>query len=336
MTLTLVLGIQPSPSDGIRVSTYDDTHYLDGEIDLDRPIPIPLWPQKVPGERTGKIGKENWRCNHKEKSQPCILRNITVPTIYPYLVKDSDAAVVIAPGGGYNILVIDKEGSDIAAWLNSIGISAFVLKYRVPGRPWLPFGAAALMDAQRAMGLVRHMAGGNSKDVPNLNASKIGFMGFSAGGHLTGHINVAWANRTYMEVDKADQEPCRPDFSIMVYPWRSVSQPPVNEPISGASALNVTNQTPPTMLIQTEDDHVHVENSIFYYLALKQKGAAPSELHVYPHGDHGYGRCTMEDAAIHKHEVCSWPERAQAFLTTLGVIVKEEEAAGEQISSSQQ
>jgi len=240
--------------------------------------------------------------------------------MYPYLVQHSDAVMIVAPGGGYSTLSIDNEGTDIALWLNSIGISAFVLKYRVPGRPWLSFGEAPLMDAQRAMGVVRGMAGGNSTNIPHLNASKIGFIGFSAGGHLTGHINVAWAKRAYPKLDRADILSCRPDYSIMVYPWRSVSQPPVNESIAGASALNVTNQTPPTLLIQTEDDWAHVENAIFYFLALKQNHAAPSELHVYPSGGHGYGRCVFGDAAIHRHEVCSWPDRAEVFLNRLGVV----------------
>ena len=120
------------------------------------------------------------------------------------------------------ILAIDREGTDIAAWLNSVGVSAFVLKYRVPARAWLPFGAAPLMDAQRAMGLVREMAANGS--YPSLNASKVGFMGFSAGAHLTGHLNVAWASRAYDKVDAADELPCRPSFAMMVYPWRSVQR----------------------------------------------------------------------------------------------------------------
>jgi acetyl esterase/lipase len=119
--------------------------------------------------------------------------------------------MVIAPGGSYKVLSMYAEGSDIAAWLNSIGVSAFVLKYRVPGRTWLPFGAAELMDAQRAVGLVRQMAG-----TYGLNKSKIGFIGFSAGGHLTGHLNVAWQSRTYPRVDAADDESCKPDAAIMV------------------------------------------------------------------------------------------------------------------------
>jgi len=226
--------------------------------------------------------------------------------------------VIVSPGGAYKFLAIDREGYDIADWLNSIGVSAFVLKYRVPARPWLPFGAAPLMDAQRAMGMVRQMAGSGS--VPALNKSKVGFMGFSAGAHLTGHLNVAWKSRTYPRVDTADDEACRPDFSLMVYPWQSVSQAPVNAPPGEASALNVTKETPPTMLVQAEDDPVHAENALYYWLALKQQQAAPSELHLYPRGGHGYGRCTVNrQAAAQWHEVCTWPQRGTLFLQTLGV-----------------
>jgi acetyl esterase/lipase len=249
-----------------------------------------------------------------------LVHNVTVPTLIPFLLPSSDSAMIVAPGGAYEFLSIDGEGIDIARWLNSIGISAFVLKYRVPERDWLPFGAAPMMDAQRAMGMVRAMAG---KELPHLNTSKVGFMGFSAGGHLTGHLNVAWANRSYQHVHDTDDDiqpdslSCRPDFSIMVYPWRSVNQPPVNEPISGASALNVTQQTPPTLLIQTEDDPVHVENAIYYYLALKKNGVHPSGLFVFPIGGHGYGICSTQD-----FDVCTWPDRARSFLTTLGIVPK--------------
>jgi len=224
---------------------------------------------------------------------------------------------VVAPGGGYSILAVDREGTDIAAWLNSIGVSAFLLQYRVPERPNLVFGAAPLMDAQRAMGLVREMA--SSGSVPGLNASKVGFMGFSAGAHLTGHINVEWSQRAYDYVDAADDQPCRPDFSMMIYPWKSVTQAPVNASVDQASALNVTNSTPPTMLVQAEDDPVFVENALFYWLALKNAGAAPSELHLYPRGGHGYGRCTVtaQDTGF---EVCTWPDRGHRFLRTLGVV----------------
>ena len=243
-----------------------------------------------------------------------ILTNVSVPTITPYLVTGADTAMVIAPGGAYSVLSMEDEGKDIAAWLNSIGISAFLLKYRVPARNWLPFGAAPLMDAQRAMGLVRQMSVDGK--LPNLNVSRVGFMGFSAGSHLTGHLNVAWEARTYPRVDAADDLSCRPDFSIMVYPWESVTEPPVSASKEQASALNVTNSTPPTMLVQAEDDPVHPENAIFYWLALKQHGVH-AELHLYPKGGHGYGRCRGRCPGPTCYEVCSWPDRGQLFLETV-------------------
>ena len=270
-----------------------------------------MWPGDAPGERPNTIGPEGY-------TRPDILTNVTVPTITPYLVSGSDSAVVIAPGGAYHVLSMEDEGKDIAAWLNSIGVSAFLLKYRVPARTWLPFGAAPLMDAQRAMGMVRQMA--ENGGVKGLNKSKIGFMGFSAGGHLTGHLSVGWQSRTYTHVDAADDLSCRPDFSMMVYPWKSVSQPPVNAPVEQASALNVTKDTPPTMLVQAEDDPVHVENALFYWLALKQN-SVHAELHLYPRGGHGYGRCRGRSGK-NFYEVCTWPDRGQLFLSTLGVAPK--------------
>jgi len=169
------------------------------------------------------------------------------------------------------------------------------------------------MDAQRAMGLVRSRA-----SEWGLNASRIGFMGFSAGGHLTGHLSTTSGlspfARSYPRIDAADDVSCRPDFSLMLYPWCLIGDVgdcsqatnfTVNVPVGPGS--------PPGFLVQAEDDGVHVENSIFYFLALKQRGAPPSELHVYPRGGHGYGRqkCTGL-------EVCQWPERAETFLQTLG------------------
>eukprot|EP01048_Picozoa_sp_COSAG05_P017429 COSAG05_NODE_2373_length_3161_cov_16.174233_3_plen_276_part_00 len=208
-TAEIVSAIYASPNpDGARLLSRTDVSA------------IPLWPSgKVPGEKAGTVGAEYDTClTHGMPVGNCqdlSVHNVTEPTITPFLVDGADSAVVIAPGGGYGILAINREGTDIAAWLNSVGVSAFVLKYRVPGRSWLPFGAAPLMDAQRAMGMVREMA--SSGKVKGLNESKIGFMGFSAGGHLTGHLNVAWASRTYPQVDGADNKPCRPDFSMMVY-----------------------------------------------------------------------------------------------------------------------
>eukprot|EP00658_Telonema_sp_P-2_P020899 TRINITY_DN18295_c0_g1_i1.p1 TRINITY_DN18295_c0_g1~~TRINITY_DN18295_c0_g1_i1.p1 ORF type:complete len:291 (-),score=54.38 TRINITY_DN18295_c0_g1_i1:279-1151(-) len=272
---------------------------------------IRIFPGTAPDERQGTIGPESHNPGPGGDADE-MYTNVTVPTLTPFLVPNATSAVIVAPGGGYTNLAIGREGWDIAAWLNSIGVSAFVLKYRVPARSWLPFGGAALMDAQRAMGLVRQMAG--SKQLPRLNASRIGFMGFSAGGHLTGHISTSWQTRSYPKLDHADDLSCRPDFAIMIYPWEVVQAD------LHTTSLNVTSQTPVTFLAQAEDDPVHVENSLFYWLALKQHKAPPSELHLYPRGGHGYGRCTV--APVSWAEVCTWPDRAALFLQVLGVAPK--------------
>jgi len=346
---------------------------------------IPLWPDpnKIPGERRRAsgtnimAGNETTTCGSSISNKPppavssssssplsipqdeCLdkhIRNVNLPTLIPFLANSnnnnnnssssSDTAVIIAPGGAYNLLAVDREGTDIALWLNSLNIHAFVLKYRVPERPWLDFGQAPLLDAQRSVRLVRQMAQATNTTamegkqqqhlprLPNLNPSKIGFMGFSAGAHLAGHLNVAWkqpkqqqqesgiGRRSYQSVDDIDDKiSCRPDFAIMVYPWRSVSQEPVREqPL--AIADQVTNETPPTLLIQAQDDWAHVENSIYYYQALQQHGSSNisrmSELHVYPNGGHGFGRCTMPGMIW--HEICTWTDRAEAFFKTLGVL----------------
>lgn len=276
------------------------------------PSPIPLWPSTAPGERPGTFGPEHVSCDDNTPIHNCTdryVRNVTVPTLIPFIVPHSDSAILICPGGGYQLLSLDKEGTDLAQWLNSKNVSAFVLKYRVPERNWLPFGHAAFMDAQRALRIIRHLAS-TSSSMAHLNASKIGVMGFSAGAHLTGRLNVGWKDTAYAPVDSSiDALSCRPDASIMVYPWRSVSQPPVSEP--NATADEVSKATPPTILIQTQDDGVHVENSIYYSLALKQQEVY-SELHVYPEGGHGYGRCVVP-RPLH-FTVCSWPDRAWDFL----------------------
>lgn len=267
--------------------------------------PIQLFPDIAPGEIPGRIGPESG----SDK-----VHNVSVPTLTPYLSKAADAAVIIAPGGAYHFLSWDLEGTSIAEWLNSIGIHAFILKYRVPGRPWLPFGQAPFMDAQRAVGVVRGKAA-----ALGINISKgVGFIGFSAGGHLTGRLSAVAGGapyaRAYRKIDAADNASCRPDFSLMVYPWcltgdvgncTQDANHTINVPVSSAN--------PPAFLAQAEDDPVHIDNSISYYLALKQRGAPPSELHAYPRGGHGYGRTKCAGL-----EVCSWPDRAATFLRTLG------------------
>ena len=190
------------------------------------------------------------------------------------------AAVIVCPGGGYAHLSYTKEGTAVAAWLNRIGVSAFVLKYRCPGCPDLAFA-----DLQRAVSLLRARAGEYAID-----PGRIGVIGFSAGANLIARLSTKWRSRAYKPGDSADGFSCRPDFVIMAYPWKLVAAEPTDrvQPLVLRDLFAVDDETPPTFLVQAEDDWAQAENSLAYYAALKRAGV-PSELHVYAHGGHGFG-----------------------------------------------
>jgi len=275
--------------------------------------PIVLWPQGAPGE-TGAIGEEGNMSKPNDKGpggRPVIRTgNVSKPTLTIYSPpkdKDTGAAVVVCPGGGYNILAWDLEGTEICEWLNSIGVTGAVLKYRVPRRAGLEKSTAPLQDAQRAMGILRQRA-----SEFGIDPKRIGALGFSAGGHLTAALSTNYETRTYPRVDDADDVSCRPDFAVLIYPaYLTVKE----QHDALAPQLKVTAQTPPTFLTQTEDDGIRVENSIYYYLALKDAKVA-AELHVYPKGGHGYGLRPSEN------NVCSWPERAADWLRSINALAK--------------
>jgi acetyl esterase/lipase len=238
------------------------------------------------------------------------LGNVTEPTLtlYPAPAEENThAAVVVFPGGGYSILAIDLEGTEVCEWLNRIGVNCALLKYRVPGSGPYPKSAAALQDAQRAMGMVREHAAAWGVD-PN----KVGVLGFSAGGHLAAALSTHDEKRLYPRVDAADDESCKPDFAIIIYPgYLAVAE----KGMAFNRDIPVTKETPPTFLVQAEDDPVHVENAIEYFMALKKAGVA-AELHVYTQGGHGYGLRPTELPITH------WPELAGTWLKTLGVVGK--------------
>jgi acetyl esterase/lipase len=272
--------------------------------------PMALWPKGAPGEKGG-IGVE------KDTTKPgdgliggkrvVRLGNVSIPTLTLYRPskhKDTGAAVVVCPGGGYNILAMDLEGTEVCQWLNSIGVTGVLLKYRVPARKGLERYAAPLQDAQRALGLVRFHAA-----EWHIDPKRIGIMGFSAGGHLSAIASTRFEKRTYEPVDEADQVSCRPDFTMLVYPAYLIRK----EGPELSPELAVTSNTPPTFIVQAEDDHVPVENSLFYYLALKKAGV-PAELHLFANGGHGYGLRESDKAVI------SWPKRAGEWMRKLGVL----------------
>jgi acetyl esterase/lipase len=286
---------------------------------------IRLWSGKAPNE-TKSIGIEveyqdgtQMGCGPGRSAECNLITNVSVPTITPYLVTNgTGAAVVVAPGGGYSVLAITKEGEDIARMYNSIGVSAFLLKYRVPARKdrvGLPKWWAALQDAQRAVSIVRSGAR-NGRWGKAVDVGKIGFTGFSAGGHLCGHISVS-QKRAYIQVDNMDNEKSIPDFSIFGYPWMLLpnnTAPNWGEPYSLAPEFStIRNSHPRSFFFHNEDDPIApVQGSLTYYSKLLSVGAKLSSLHISPKGGHGFGLC--QNGFDEYEEICDWPKSVQRFI----------------------
>ncbi len=243
---------------------------------------LALWPGKPPGE-TGAIDDEVT----KTKGSPAVITSITnvsKPTLTlfrPERDKNTGVAIVVCPGGGYSNLAWDHEGEQVGRWLKSIGVTAAVLKYRVPRRPDTPKTEKpiqALMDAQRALGLVRS----NANDW-GIDPSKIGILGFSAGGHLGAWASTNYDKRSYEAVDAADKVDCRPDFAVLVYPG-GVLKPDSDEL---SPEIRITSQTPPTLLVCATNDRL-ATSAVRLFLALKD-AKVPVECHLYETGGHGFG-----------------------------------------------
>jgi acetyl esterase/lipase len=277
------------------------------------PQPIPLWPQIAPGEK-GALPPEQDLTKQKDDQvagrRVIRLGNVSQPTLTVYPAppdKATGAAMIICPGGGYHILAMDLEGTEVADWLNSIGVTAVLLKYRVPLRAGQERYLAPLQDAQRALSLTRQHA----KEW-GIDPQRIGIMGFSAGAHLSAVTSTRFEQRAYQPLDDADKQGCRPDFTMLIYPAYLTVKTNGDQI---APELTVTSNTPPTFLVQTQDDSVRVESSVFYYLALKNAKVAV-EMHLYPSGGHGYGLRTTEKA------VTTWPQPAEQWLRGLGMLGK--------------
>lgn len=272
---------------------------------------IELWPNGTPGEKTN-LGEEKDTTKPSDNlvaGKPLIrLGNVSKPTITLYRPpadKNTGTAVLVCPGGGYNILAMDLEGTEVCEWLNSIGVTGVLLKYRVPKRDGQERHAAPLQDAQRAMGLIRQQAADWK-----LDPKRIGILGFSAGGHLAAAASCNYARRTYPTIDDADAQSCRPDFAILIYP-AYLTVKTNGDRI--APELPITTNTPPTFLAMSADDPVRVESALFYSLALKTANV-PVELHIYPKGGHGYGlRRTQEP-------VTTWPDRVADWMRSRGLL----------------
>lgn len=281
------------------------TNLITGSI-MAQDKPIQLFPKGAPGEQTKLIEKALPEGGKVGGASVLRLSGVSDPTITIYPASDEVAtgsAIIVCPGGGYEILAYDLEGDEICQWLNEIGVTAVLLKYRVPRRTGLEKHTAPLQDVQRAISLVRSKA-----EELNLDPQRIGVMGFSAGAHLAAMASTSYDKRTYPEVDAADKVSCKPDFCLLVYPAY------LDGPnFTIALELKVTAQTPPTMLVQTEDDKSYINSSLFYYYALKEAGV-PATMHLYSKGGHGYG---LRDTG---NSVNEWPYRAEEWFMELGVI----------------
>jgi acetyl esterase/lipase len=278
----------------------------------EKPEVLDVWPGKPPGE-TKPIAEEKMEESKGVKR----ITNVSKPTLTifrPAKEKDNGAAVVICPGGGYNILAWDLEGTEVAEWLNSIGVTGIVLKYRVPRRPDQakdkpPIGP--LQDAQRAVSLVR-----DKVKEWHLDPKRIGILGFSAGGHLAASASTNFDKRAYEPQDDIDKIDCRPDFAIVIYPGYLVTKDKkeLNDDI------RVRKECPPTFFAHASNDGVPVESSVRMYLALKE-AKVPAELHVYATGGHGFGLRPSKDP-------CStWPKSCEAWLRSQGFLKGEKAAS---------
>ncbi len=273
-------------------------------------LTLPLWPAGVPGA-TSNPAPEIDTTTAKDNliaGKPLVrLGHVSNPTLTLYAPqgKNTGAAVVVFPGGGYNILAIDLEGSEVCDWLNGEGVACVLVKYRVPQSGPYPKFSAALQDAQRAVGMVRAHA-----SEWGIDAKRIGVLGFSAGAHLSAALSTHFDPRLYPPVDAADRVSCRPDFAVIVYPGYLAL---ADKNFAPNPDLKVTDQTPPSFIVQAENDPVHVESAVVYFMALKN-AKVPAELHVYAEGGHGYG---LRRTAL---PVTAWPQLVDQWFRTIQVV----------------
>ncbi|HXD87675.1 MAG TPA: alpha/beta hydrolase [Urbifossiella sp.] len=270
------------------------------------PAALKLWPGKAPGE-VKDIGPEIV-APPKNANDVKRVANVSEPTLTVYEPasdKANGCAVIVAPGGGYSILAIEHEGTQTCEWLNTLGVTAVLLKYRVPKRAMqMPDNLAAIQDAQRAISVTRQHA----KEW-GIDANRVGMLGFSAGGNLT-----AWAaladKRMYEPIDDADKLSHRPNFAMLIYPAYLVDKEGNLKP-----EYKVAKDSPPMFFAHANDDPVTPLSSAMLYAALKKNGV-PAELHIYAAGGHGFGMKKSD------RPVSAWPARCGDWLKTRGYLTK--------------
>jgi acetyl esterase/lipase len=285
-----------------------------------------LWPGVAPGSAGVKLQETLTERSKDPAVRDRFVSGVLQPSLSPFKpAKPNGAAVIIAPGGGYVREVLDKESFEIASWLSARGVSAFVLKYRLPGEGHADRAEVPLRDAQRAVRLLRARAAEF-----RLDPGRIGFLGFSAGGHLAATLSTRFADRVYEPVDAVDQTSARPDFTLLLYPVISMDEkishsgsrqallgetPSAEQSARYSADLHVTKATPPALLILADDDpFVPSEHALRYYRALHQAGVG-AELHIYAKGGHGFGMRGTKGLPL-----AAWPEVALAWLTASGFV----------------
>ncbi len=284
------------------------------------PDTIPLWPGAAPGSEKLTITEKITERSKDPAKPDRIYTQIVSPSLTVHRPeKPNGIAMIVAPGGGYQRIVLDKEGPDTSAWLNRLGITAFVLKYRLPGEGHEHGEDVALQDAQRAMRVIRAHAG-----EWGLDAGRVGFIGYSAGGHLSASLAFFYGRKIYTPVDAADALSAKPDFSVFGYALAGGhgERPASLEGMAAPDRLrwqyNIEGEPgvkyPPTFILQADDDPtVNPTDAATIYLALKKNGT-PVEMHVFRHGGHGFG---IRDA---KGPLTQWPDLCAAWMREIGVL----------------
>ena len=288
-----------------------DVHY-EGALSMKPAVEMKLWPGIAPGEKAGTFGAE--KAEPGKEAMPIIrVHNVTEPSLalfQPAPEKANGTCVIVFPGGGYGILAYNHEGTEVAHWLNSIGVTAVVVKYRVPRRPDLPKHLAPLQDAQRAIRLVRQHAADWK-----INPDKIGVLGFSAGAHLTLMAATHYDEKVYEPIDDTDKISARPNFAAPIYLAYALGEKidPKRVDIPLEENVRITKQTPPMFLSVCDDDGVGSMGSVHLYIKMKETGI-PCELHVFAKGGHGYGMRSDKGPAAEWNILCGKWMKQLGFL----------------------